>query len=353
MAIRVLIVDDSALMRQMLSEILNADPDIEVVDTASDPLIAREKIKKHNPDVLTLDVEMPRMNGIEFLCRIMALRPMPVIMVSSLTQEGSDTTLRALQLGAVDFIAKPAGFIGNGLADMAGSICEKVKAAARMRVTPSLSASPAKPHVSGTFADRVIAIGASTGGVPAIAAVLENLPDHMPPILIAQHMPPGFTKRFAARLNEQMEITVIEAEDGMIIKAGHAYIAPGGFQMRLGAGRRLTVKDEGRINGFCPCVDVMMESVSKVEKAKSVGVILTGMGHDGAEGMCSIRRAGGDTLGQDETSSLIYGMPRVAWEIGGVARQLPLDRLGSALISACSQKEINNRVQSQTQFTHP
>lgn len=352
MTVRVLIVDDSALMRQMLTEILSADPEIDVVDAASDPLIAREKIKKYNPDVLTLDVEMPRMNGIEFLCRLMALRPMPVVMVSSLTHEGADTTLRALQLGAVDFVAKPAGFIGTGLADQAQAIRDKVKAAGRSRIRQSLSSTSLGSARLGPKADRVIAIGASTGGVPAIAKVLEHLPADMPPILIAQHMPPGFTRRFAERMNDDCGLNVVEASDGMRAEPGSVYIAPGGLQMRISLGRRISIRDEGRINGFCPCVDVLMNSLARIEGAAAIGMILTGMGHDGAAGMTAIRGAGGTTLGQDEASSLIYGMPRVAWETGGVERQFPLERLGAALATSCLSTSPLNVAESRLRFTH-
>ncbi|ESQ77648.1 chemotaxis response regulator protein-glutamate methylesterase [Asticcacaulis sp. AC402] len=341
--IRVLIIDDSALMRQMLTAVLSQDPDIHVVDTAADPLIAREKIKKHNPDVITLDVEMPRMNGLEFLSRLMALRPMPVVMISSLTASGADAALRALDLGAFDVVGKPSGFMSDGMMALGDEIRAKVRMAAASRIEVPPAATPVRRPATkpGTnlVADRIIAIGASTGGVPALTAVLSALPVDMPPIVIVQHMPASFTARFAARLNELCAVKIYEGQDGQTLRPGEVYVAPGGRMMRVRPAPgnfRLAVSDETAVGGFCPSVDVLFQSVADTCGKRAVGVILTGMGRDGAEGLLQLRRCGAATLGQDEASCVVYGMPRVAAELGAVERQLPPARMAQALIDLCT-----------------
>jgi two-component system chemotaxis response regulator CheB len=342
--IRVVVVDDSALVRELLTRLLNSDPEIKVVDTAPDPLIAREKIKIHNPDVITLDVEMPRMDGLEFLDRLMRLRPMPVVMVSSLTQKGNDATLRALELGAVDFVSKPRFDLADGLSKLKSEICEKVKAAAQARVDRRQTQAASPPARLQGFkgyatTECIIAIGASTGGVEALTAVLHAMPADSPAIMVTQHMPEGFTKSFAARLDGMTATTVVEASEGIRVLPGHVYLAPGSRHLELvrsGANYVCRVKRTDRVSGHCPSVDVLFESVSIAAGANAVGVILTGMGKDGAEGMLRMRRAGARTFGQDEATCVVYGMPRAAFEIGAVEAQAPLGRIAENILKACS-----------------
>lgn len=338
--VRVLVVDDSAVMRQLLSTLLSADPEIEVVGTASDPHIARERIKSLNPDVVTLDVEMPHMDGLTFLRKIMALRPTPVIMVSTLTQAGTEVTLEALEIGAVDFVAKPTDVAG-AREGFAAELQTKVKTAARTRVgtrrSPSLvpaqiyrRARPAK--------EKIIAVGASTGGVEALKVFLMGIPPDCPPIVITQHMPPRFTDAFAQRLNRECPMAVSEAVHDELVEPGHVYIAPGAHHLQLGrhAGHyRCLLSDDPPVSGHRPSVDVLFRSVARVAGDAAVGVILTGMGKDGAEGLLEMRKSGAITFGQDEDSALIYGMPRVAFECGAVMHQYPLDRIASAVLDAC------------------
>ena len=341
--VRVLVVDDSALMRQMLTEMLSSDPDIEVIDTASDPYDAREKIKQLNPDVITLDVEMPRMDGIRFLEKIMTLRPMPVVMVSSLTTEGAQITLQALELGAVDAVAKPSGH--DGLDELRDEVVAKVKAAAVARLQPRRAGTPAfKAPIDYRSCGRtVVAIGASTGGVEALSMVLAAMPAGAPPILITQHMPPRFVPFFAQRLNTACAVTVRQAEDGDHLLPGHVYIAPGNTHLRIarsGTRFRCLVSGRERVSGHCPSVDVLFQSFADQVGADAVGVILTGMGGDGAEGLLAIRKNGGHTIGQDQGSSLIYGMPRVAFEQGAVEIQLPLARIAERVLALCGQRAL-------------
>jgi two-component system chemotaxis response regulator CheB len=335
--VRVLIVDDSAVMRQTLSTLLSADPEIEVVGTAPDPHIARERIKALNPDVISLDIEMPRMDGLSFLRKIMALRPTPVVMVSTLTQAGAEITLEALEAGAVDFVTKPTDLV-RGRDALAHELQTKIKAAARTRLRPR-SAAPVVPKVR-PFArarDKIVFIGASTGGVEALKAVLMRLPAECPPILVTQHMPARFTAAFAARLNRECPMRVSEATDGEGVEAGHVYIAPGAYHLQIeGTSRPVCrLSDAEPVSGHRPAVDVLFRSAAQVTRASAVGVILTGMGKDGAEGLLAMREAGAVTLGQDEASSLIYGMPRVAFERGAVMRQYALNAIGDAILDAC------------------
>jgi two-component system chemotaxis response regulator CheB len=339
--VRVLVVDDSAVIRQLLSMLLSEDPEIEVVGTAGDPLIARDRIKALNPDVVTLDVEMPNMDGVTFLRKIMQLRPMPVVMVSSLTQAGAETTLEALEIGAVDFIAKPVNDIANGLTEIAAELQAKVKAAARARVgmrhAPAAVRAPRVARGPGN-SDRIIAIGASTGGVEALKKVLVNLPAVCPPILITQHMPPRFTAAFAERLNRECPMRVSEAVHGEKIEPNHAYIAPGAFHLelaRVGGHYAVSLNEKPPVSGHRPSVDVLFNSVARVAGKAAIGVILTGMGKDGTEGLYAMRQAGAFTLGQDEASALIYGMPRVAFERGAVMQQHSLSNMADAILDAC------------------
>jgi two-component system chemotaxis response regulator CheB len=345
-SVRVLIVDDSAFMRELLSTVLAADPEIEVVGTAPDPFVAREEIKKLNPDVVTLDVEMPRMDGLTFLRKIMTLRPMPVVMISTLTQAGAEITLDALEIGAVDFVAKPTSDVATALDELAGELQAKVKAAARTRVR-ALRPKPEAPKRYDTRAmgstGKIVVVGASTGGVEALKVLLMGLPADCPPILITQHMPPRFTAAFAERLNRECPMTVSEAVHGEIIVSGHAYIAPGSHHLELvrGSGRfACTLSDGPLVSGHRPSVDVLFHSAARTSKDATIGVILTGMGRDGADGLLELRRVGATTLGQDEESSLIYGMPRVAFERGAVMHQRPLSQVAGAIIDACDDRVV-------------
>lgn len=341
--VRVLIVDDSAVMRQLLATLLSADSEIEVVGTAPDPHVARERIKALNPDVVTLDVEMPRMDGLTFLRKIMTLRPTPVVMVSTLTQAGAEVTLEALEIGAVDFVAKPTGDIGHLKDAFAVELQTKVKTAARTRVgvrhaQPAPAARPARAATGRSSNEKVVVIGASTGGVEALKVVLMGLPADCPPVLITQHMPPRFTAAFAERLNRECPMKVSEAVHDEPIEPGHVYIAPGSHHLQLvrRSGRNFcTLSDGPPVSGHRPSVDVLFRSAAQAASAVAAGVILTGMGKDGAEGMLELRKAGVQTLGQDEHSSLIYGMPRAAFERGAVLRQYPLVRMADAILDVC------------------
>ena len=337
MSVGVLIVDDSATMRGLIAAALKRDPEIEVLGFANDPLEAREQIKKLNPDVVTLDVEMPKKNGLEFLEKIMRLRPTPVVMVSTLTQAGADITLEALELGAVDCVGKPVGGVSphEAFADLTA----KVKAAARARVKP-YSGPVAAAERDGNYraSDVILAIGSSTGGVEALMTILASFPETCPPTVITQHMPATFTKSFAARLDRISGAHVTEAKNGDRLTPGHVYIAPGGDQHMEVAGVSqpvIRLRAGEAVNGHRPSVDVLFESVAKLNRP-SVGVILTGMGRDGATGLLTLRQAGARTLGQDESSSVVYGMPRVAFEMGAVEKQYGLSRMGPAILNLCS-----------------
>lgn len=341
--VTVLIVDDSVVMRQLLTMLLSADPEIEVVGTASDPLIARERIKALNPDVVTLDIEMPNMDGVTFLRKIMELRPMPVVMISTLTQAGAEITLEALEIGAVDFIGKPTHDVANAFAEIAGELQSKIKSAAKARVSARRGPVPvrrARPERPPTSKDKIIAIGASTGGVEALKTVLMDMPAICPPILITQHMPPRFTAAFAERLNRECPMTVSEAIHNEIIEPNHAYIAPGSHHLelvRVGGHYRVSLNEGPSVSGHRPSVDVLFRSVARVAGMAAVGAILTGMGKDGAAGMLELRGTGATTLGQDEASSLIYGMPRAAFECGAVVRQSSLSHMADAILEACDE----------------
>lgn len=334
--IKVLVVDDSATMRALISTRLRRDPEIEVVGGAGDPLQAREMIKQLNPDVLTLDVEMPRMNGIEFLERLMRLRPMPVVMVSTLTQEGAETTLQALELGAFDCVGKPAS---SDLANAFDDLAEKVKAAARSRVRAS--APRPQPQRATNFRSngRIIAIGASTGGVEALITLLSAMPENCPPVVVTQHMPATFTKSFAARLDRLCAPQVSEAQDDQPLRPGQVLIAPGGarhMEVSGSSASSVRLRESDLVNGHRPSVDVLFNSVAITCGARSVGVILTGMGKDGAKGLLAMRGAGARTFGQDEASCVVYGMPKAAYEIGAVERQAPLNDLSRLVLDACT-----------------
>ncbi|MBW8462252.1 chemotaxis response regulator protein-glutamate methylesterase [Acidovorax sp.] len=347
--IRVIVVDDSALVRSLLSEIINRQRDMECIGTANDPLVAREMIRELNPDVITLDVEMPRMDGIDFLGRLMRLRPMPVVMISTLTERGAEVTMKALELGAIDFVAKPRVGLASGLNDLAAQIVDKIRVAAvaQVRRAPVRDAAPAgggAAHASAPAAallgrlstEKLICIGASTGGTEAIKEVLVQMPADSPAIVITQHKPPGFTTSFAARLNGLCQITVKEAVNGERILPGHAYIAPGGTQFhvaRSGANYVAVVDDGPPVNRHKPSVEVLFKSAAAVVGRNAFGIMLTGMGNDGAAAMREMKDAGSYNYVQDEATCIVFGMPREAIAHGAADEVLPLGQIAPALIT--------------------
>lgn len=338
---RVLVVDDSALVRNLLSEIINSQRDMLAIGAASDPLVAREMIRNLDPDVLTLDVEMPRMDGLDFLEKLMRLRPMPVVMVSTLTERGSEVTLRALELGAVDFVSKPKIGIASGLKDYTAEITDKIRAAAASR--PRRLAQPAAGGTASVTAlgnraastEKLIIIGASTGGTEAIKDVLMQMPPDAPGILVTQHMPEAFTKSFAARLDGLCRIAVKEAEHNERILPGHAYIAPGHSHLllrRSGANYMTELSQAPPVNRHRPSVDVLFRSAAAIGGKNAIGVILTGMGKDGAAGMLEMKRAGAYNFAQDEASCVVFGMPKEAIAQGGTDEILPLREIAPAVL---------------------
>ena len=346
MPIKVLVIDDSALMRALLTEIIGGAADLKVVGAAPDPIAARDMIKSLNPDVLTLDIEMPKMNGLEFLDRLMRLRPMPVVMISSLTKSGSEVTMQALEMGAVDFIAKPRMENVSLLESYADEIRDKIRTAygarlkAGLRVVPGQAAA-APLRTGGTplsrrvLEDKLIAIGASTGGTEAIKAVLKDLPQEVPGIVMVQHMPESFTASFAARLDSLSRVTVIEAKGGERILPGHAYLAPGHSHLlvkRSGNGYVTELAQSEPVNRHRPAVDVLFRSVAQHVRGNAIGVILTGMGKDGAQGMLEMRQAGAWNIGQDQDSCVVYGMPREAAQVGAVEEVAPLNQIAERIM---------------------
>jgi two-component system chemotaxis response regulator CheB len=360
----VVVVDDSALVRSLLTEIINRQPDMVCIGSAADPLLAREMIRTLNPDVITLDIEMPRMDGLDFLARLMRLRPMPVVMVSTLTERGADVTLKALELGAVDFVSKPKIGVADGLRQLGADITDKIRTASKARVH-RLAAAPAGASAGGApgaaaagsgsaggqpgaaakapavspmgrlSTEKIIFIGASTGGTEATREVLVNLPADCPAVMITQHMPPGFTKSYAARLNGLARIRVAEASDGERVLPGHAYIAPGGMHLsveRSGANYIARVQDGEPVNRHKPSVEVLFESAARVVGRNALGVMLTGMGADGAKAMRSMRDAGSWNVCQDEASCVVFGMPREAIAHGAAHEVLPLSQIAKRLI---------------------
>lgn len=347
--ITVLVIDDSALIRKLLTEIINKEPDMEVVGVAPDPLVAREMIRELNPDVLTLDVEMPRMDGIDFLEKLMRLRPMPVVMVSTLTEKGSDITFRALELGAVDFVSKPKLGIAEGLKEYAGEITNKIRIAKAARIKknttlaekPSVSADAVLPALSNRIAstEKLIIVGASTGGTEALKDFLVQLPPDSPGILITQHMPEGFTKSFANRLNGLCKISVTEARGGERVLPGHAFIAPGHSHLllkRSGANYVTELSQAEPVSRHRPSVDVLFRSAANCAGKNAIGVIMTGMGRDGAAGMLEMHDAGAYTYAQDEASCVVFGMPKEAIAAGGVDEIVPLKDMARCVLSKLS-----------------
>ena len=342
--IKVLIVDDSAAVRVLLTQLLSAAPDIEVVGAAGDPYKAREKIRALKPDVLTLDVEMPRMDGLTFLGKLMAARPMPVVMISSYTEEGCDTTIRALELGAVDFITKPRLDTLDGIASIGQDIIDKVRIASRARVTRRTPPAKPAPVVTASVpvetpainTSKVIAIGTSTGGTQALTQILPMLPPDTPGIVVVIHMPSGFTKSYAHRLDGMCRLQVREARDGDAIIAGRVLIAPGNHHMvvrRSGARHIAAITSDKPVNKFRPSVDVLFHSCARSVGRNALGVILTGMGNDGADGLVAMRNAGACTIAQDEETCVVFGMPKQAIQQGGAEVVLPLDGIAEGILS--------------------
>jgi two-component system chemotaxis response regulator CheB len=338
--IKVLVIDDSALMRKLLRGLLERDGAIQVVGTAQDPFDAREKIKQLSPDVLTLDIEMPRMDGLTFLRNLMRLRPMPVVMVSSLTERGADATLAALQLGAIDFVPKPKTDVQDGLEELAAVLVDKVKAASSARIAqPSARAGEARAARSITdlgTTDRLIAIGSSTGGTEAVAQILAALPADAPGVVIAQHIPEVFSQRWAERMDAESAIVIAEARDGDPILIGHAYVAPGGRHLRVersGAKYFCRIGVDEPVNHHRPSVDVLFHSVAAEVGRNAVGLILTGMGSDGADGLGAMLRRGSPTIAQDRATSVVWGMPGEAVKRGHAAEVLPLDQIAARALA--------------------
>jgi len=340
-AIKVLVVDDSALVRKLLTEIIERESDLTVVGSARDPYEARDKIKELNPDVITLDVEMPRMDGLTFLQHLMRLRPMPVVMVSSLTARGAEVTMAALEAGAIDFVTKPHTGLHEGMVQLATELCDKLRVAARANVvTPKdRAATPVEPkRAKETWlktTDRVIAIGASTGGTEAVASVLQQMPPDSPAIVITQHIPELFSARFAKRLDDECQIHVVEAQGGEQLLLGHAYVARGNHHLRVkrsGAKYFCEVSQEEPVNRHRPSVHVLFESAAREAGQNAIGVILTGMGDDGALGLKLMRDAGSATLAQDKASSVVWGMPGEAVKCGAAQEVLPIDRIAARLL---------------------
>lgn len=345
---KVVVVDDSALVRSILTEIINRQPDMECIGAAADPLAAREMIRNLNPDVITLDVEMPKMDGLDFLSRLMRLRPMPVVMVSTLTERGAEVTLKALELGAVDFVAKPKIGVADGIRALAQDITDKIRIAskAHIRRAPAPApagaggaAAPAKPvtvaSIGRLSTEKIIFIGASTGGTEATKDVLVNLPADCPAVVITQHMPPGFTKSYAARLDGLCKIRVKEAQDGERILPGHGYIAPGGMHLsveRSGANYIARVQDGEPVNRHKPSVEVLFHSAARVVGPNALGIMLTGMGADGAKAMKVMKDAGSYNFVQDEATCVVFGMPREAIAAGAADEVLPLSQIAPRLI---------------------
>ncbi len=344
MKTQVLVIDDSALIRSLLTEMINQQPDMEVVGAAPDPLVAREMIKRLNPDVLTLDVEMPKMDGLDFLEKLMRLRPMPVVMVSTLTEKGSEITLRALELGATDFVTKPKSGISDGMREYTNLIADKIRVAAKASIASLQSIAKRGKHHSVTpsllrnpliSSEKLLIIGASTGGTEAIKSFLLEMPSDCPGILITQHMPAGFTKSFADRLNTLCKINVKEAAGGERILPGHAYIAPGDQHLllaRSGANYVTKLSDADPVSRHKPSVDVLFDSAAKTAGQNAIGVIMTGMGKDGAAGMARMKQAGTYNFAQDEESCVVFGMPKEAIAHGGVDEVLPLVDMPSAVL---------------------
>ena len=348
MTIKVLVVDDSALIRQILSEIIKREPDMTLVGAAPDAFVAKKLVLEKSPDVITLDIEMPKVDGLRFLEVLMNARPTPVVMISTLTEKGADATLRSLELGAIDFVAKPKIGVAQGMAEYHELIVDKIRTAARSRVkkaSPAKAASVNKISYSGT--EKLIAIGASTGGTEAIKEVLRTFPANAPATVITQHMPAGFTSTYARRLDSVCQMQVKEAKGGERLLPGQAYLAPGDKHMeieRSGADYRIRLTDGPRVSGHKPSVDVLFNSLCKSAGNNAIGVLLTGMGSDGAIGLQELFNAGCETFCQDEASCIVFGMPKVAIEKGAAKQVLSLDDMGKAVMQTVEKLSAGSRL---------
>ncbi|WP_153916668.1 protein-glutamate methylesterase/protein-glutamine glutaminase [Shewanella sp. TC10] len=346
--IKVLVVDDSALIRSLLGEIVKAEKDMLLVGAAPDAYIARELVNRFSPDVITLDIEMPKVDGLTFLEKLMKARPTPVVMISTLTEQGAEATLRALELGAIDFIAKPKLGVAQGIEEYRALIVEKIRLAANTKVKPRIKTEVSQQLVyklSGT--EKIIALGASTGGTVALKEFLMHLPANSPAVVITQHMPPGFTTSFAQRLNSTCKINVHEVTGGERILPGNAYLAPGNFHLtivRHGSDYRTVLSDGDRVSGHKPSVDVMFNSLAKCAGENTVAVLMTGMGKDGAAGMLALRGQGSHTLAQNEETCVVFGMPREAINLGAVVNVLPLSDLASEVLSYLQRVNAGSRL---------
>lgn len=357
--IKVLVVDDSAVIRKLLSTIIDSQSDMEVVGTASDPYIAREKIKQLSPDVITLDIEMPRMDGITFLRNLMRLRPMPVIMISTLTQAGADITLESLKIGAFDFVAKPRENLGKGIVEYQDEIAEKIRAASQVNINElerrskaaKVETAVARKSVSGYAprANQIIAIGASTGGTEAIKDVLIGLPENCPPIVIAQHIPVNFSASYAQRLDSNCSMTVHEAESGQKLLPGNVYIAPGDQHLAVRKGTSglvTTLLDTERVNRHKPSVEVLFDSITDLGLKNTVGVLLTGMGADGSHAMLRMKEIGCHTIIQDQATSVVWGMPGVAHSVGAHCEMKPLGAISRRLLDLTNRHSDQSSISS-------
>lgn len=335
MALRVLVVDDSAFMRKIVTNMINSDPKLTAVGTAFDGLDALKKISQLRPDVITLDVNMPRMDGLTTLKRIMRQRPLPVVMLSAATQEGAETTFTALKLGAVDYIPKPSGQISLDIEKVRNELVNKIKTAAQAKIVTHEPEVCSPVQAKQIVKDKIITIGASTGGPPALEEILVQLPENTPPILIVQHMPSGFTRSFAKRLDRLCSFEVKEAEDGDTINQGRALIAPGGYHMKVTGEGRIQLDCGPTEHGVRPAVDPMMRTTAEIYSSEAIGVILTGMGRDGSSGMKAIKENGGRTIAQDEETSTVFGMPKMAIQEGSIDKILPLSKIPKQIMQWC------------------
>ncbi len=348
MTIKVLVVDDSALIRQILSEIIKSEPDMQLVGAAPDAFVAKKLVLEKSPDVITLDIEMPKVDGLRFLEVMMNARPTPVVMISTLTEKGADATLRSLELGAIDFVAKPKIGVAEGMAAYHQLIVEKIRTAAQSKVKKSKpSAKPTVSTINYSGTEKIIAIGASTGGTEAIKEVLSTFPANAPATVITQHMPAGFTSTYARRLDSVCQMQVKEAKGGERLLPGQAYLAPGDKHMeieRSGADYRIRLTDGERVSGHRPSVDVLFNSICKSAGSNALGVLLTGMGKDGANGLLEMFNAGSETFCQDEASCIVFGMPKVAIEKGAAKKVVSLDEMGRTIMQAVEKMAAGSRL---------
>lgn len=347
MTIKVLVVDDSALIRNLLGEIIRSERDMELVGTAPDAFVAKKLVNERSPDVITLDIEMPKVDGLRFLEVLMKAKPTPVIMISTLTEQGADATLRALELGAIDYIAKPKLSVAQGIEEYRQLIIEKIRTAAMSKVRSVQSAPKSVSTLQYTGTEKIIAIGASTGGTEAIKEIIEVLPANAPATVITQHMPPGFTTTYAKRLDSLSRLRVVEAKGDERLLPGNAYLAPGDRHMRIvrsGADYRIKLDDGDRVSGHKPSVDVMFDSLVESAGQNVVATLLTGMGRDGAQGLLNLRKAGAHTICQDEKSCVVFGMPKVAINLGAAAQILPLGEIAEAMIQYLQKVKAGSRL---------